>query len=117
MVYSNTVIDLFEHIGILNTKRRENRCDSILPSIGQDGLTQLILIFPVEIIHEQPPQYDRFINFSESEVMCPGIVVSISSDSWASEISFFQEILKWDADVGISWVILEVYVCKEFTAI
>lgn len=80
-VYSNARLDLFEHISNLNTKRRENRCYSILPSIGQDGLTQLILIFPVEIIHEQPTQNDRFINFSESEVMCPGIVVSVSSDS------------------------------------
>lgn len=79
--YSNAVIDLFEYISRLNTKRRENRRNSVLPTIGQDRLTQLVFVFSVEIIHEQPPQYDRFINFSKSEIMCSGIVVSISSDS------------------------------------
>ncbi len=77
--YSNGVIDLFEHIGDLNTKRRENRCYSVLPSIGQDRLTQLVFVFSVEIIHEQPPQYDRLINFSKSEIICLGIVVSVRS--------------------------------------
>lgn len=77
--YSNAVIDFFEHIRRLNTKRRENRYYSILLSIGQDGLTQLVFVFSVEIIHEQSSQYDRFINLSKSEVMCLGIIVSVSS--------------------------------------